>query len=113
MSTDFNFVAELHDKSLVLKTEGYINNTAGEKILAEFSKHLVGGIEKLILDLEKTNVVNSMGISYLIEIVEKLMEVDGKLIFTNLDDSIEKTFTLMGLFQFAEKADSIDSALEL
>ena len=112
MSTDFSFEAELHNKSLVIKTQGYINNTAGQQILEEFSKHLSGGLNRLIIDLEKTHVVNSMGISYLIEIVEKLMEVEGKLIFTNLDDSIEKTFTLMGLFQFAEKTDSIDSALK-
>ena len=112
MSIDFNLVTELHDKTLVLKTEGYINNTAGEQIVDEFSKHLSGGINKLIMDLEKSNVVNSIGISCLIEIVEKLIQVDGKLIFTNLDPSIEKTFTLMGLFQFAEKADTVDSALE-
>ena len=112
MSIDFNLVTELHDKTLVLKTEGYINSTAGEQIVDEFSKHLSGGINKLIMDLEKSNVVNSIGISCLIEIVEKLIQVDGKLIFTNLDPSIEKTFTLMGLFQFAEKADTIDSALE-
>ena len=112
MSIDFNLVTELHDKTLVLKTEGYINSTAGEQIVDEFSKHLSGGINKLIMDLEKSNVVNSIGISCLIEIVEKLIQVDGKLIFTNLDPSIEKTFTLMGLFQFAEKADTVDSALE-
>jgi len=112
MSTDFNLVAELHDKTLVLKTEGYINLTAGEQIVDEFSKHFNNGINKLIMDLEKTRVVNSMGVSCLIEIVEKLIQVDGKLIFTNLDPSIEKTFDLMGLFQFAEKADTVDSALE-
>ena len=112
MSTDFNLVTELHDKTLVLKTEGYINNTAGEQIVEEFSKHFSSGINKLIMDLEKSRVVNSIGVSCLIEIVEKLIQVDGKLIFTNLDPSIEKTFTLMGLFSFAEKADSVDSALE-
>jgi anti-anti-sigma factor len=112
MSKDFNLVAELHDKTLVLKTEGYINLTAGEQIVDEFSKHFSCGINKLIMDLEKTQVVNSIGVSCLIEIVEKLIQVDGKLIFTNLEPSIEKTFDLMGLFQFAEKADSVESALE-
>ncbi|MBT8382141.1 MAG: STAS domain-containing protein [Ignavibacteria bacterium] len=112
MSTDFNLLTELHDNTLVLKTEGYINNTGGEKILQEFSKHMDGGINRVILDLEKSNVVNSIGISYLIDIVEQLNENNGKLIFTNLDPTIEKTFNIMGLFQFAEKADSVDSALE-
>lgn len=110
MSTDFNLTTELHDKTLVIKTEGYINNAGGEKIVQEFSKH--NGINKLILNLEKSKVVNSIGISHLIEVIEKLNQDNGKLVFTNLDPTIEKTFSIMGLFQFAEKADSVESALK-
>jgi anti-anti-sigma factor len=109
MSTDFNLLSELHDKTLVIKTEGYINNTGGEKIVQEFSKH--GNVDKLVLNLEGSKVVNSIGISHLIEIIEKLNQTNGKLIFTNLDPTIEKTFTIMGLFQFAGKADTVESAL--
>jgi len=110
MSTEFNLISELHDKTLIIKTEGYINNSGGEKIVQEFEKH--AGVNKLILNLEKSKVVNSIGISHLIEVIEKLNQVTGKLIFTNLDPTIEKTFTIMGLFQFAGKADSIESALK-
>jgi len=109
MSTDFNLVSELHDKTLVIKTEGYINNGGGEKIAQEFSKH--NDVNKLILNLENSKVVNSMGISHLIEVIEKITQTNGKLIFTNLDPTIEKTFTIMGLFQFAEKADTVETAL--
>jgi anti-anti-sigma factor len=109
MSTDFNLVSELHDKTLVIKTEGYINNSGGEKIAQEFSKH--NNVNKLILNLENSKVVNSMGISHLIEVIEKITQANGKLIFTNLDPTIEKTFTIMGLFQFAEKADTVETAL--
>ena len=110
MSTDFNLISELHDKTLVIKTEGYINNIGGEKIVREFDKHT--GVNKLVLNLKNSRVVNSIGISHLIEVIEKLTQVNGKLIFTNLDPTIEKTFTIMGLFQFAEKADSVESALK-
>ena len=109
MSTDFNLISELHDKTLVIKTEGYINNTGGEKIVEEFTKHT--GISKLILNLEKSKVVNSIGISHLIEVIEKLNQGNGKLVFTNLDPTIEKTFAIMGLFQFAGKADTVEAAL--
>lgn len=110
MSTDFNLISELHDKALVIKTEGYINNVGGEKIVQEFLKH--NGINKLILNLENSKVVNSIGISHLIEIIEKLNQDNGKLVFTNLDPTIEKTFSIMGLFQFADKTDTVESALK-
>ena len=111
MSSEFNLISEVRDNSLVIKTEGYINNTGGEKILQEFSKHK-NNISNVIIDLEKSKVVNSIGISYLLELIEKLNEIEGKLFFTNLDPTIEKTFNIMGLFQFAQKTDSIDSALK-
>jgi len=110
MSTEFNLISELRDKTLIIKTEGYINNAGGEKIVRELEKHT--GVNKLVLNLEKSKVVNSIGISHLIEVIEKLNQVNGKLIFTNLDPTIEKTFSIMGLFQFAEKADSVESALK-
>ncbi len=109
MSTDFNLTSELQNKTLIIKTDGYINSTGGEKIVQEFEKH--ANVNKLILNLENSKVVNSIGISHLIEVIEKLNQANGKLIFTNLDPTIEKTFSIMGLFQFAEKADSVESAL--
>ena len=112
MTGEFNLLTELHDKTLVMKTEGYINNVAGEKISEEFSKNFSRGVNKVIIDMEKSKVINSIGISYLLEVIEKLNESNGKLIFINLDPTIDKTLNIMGLFQFAEKADSIDSALK-
>lgn len=112
MSSEFNLTVELRNEILVMKTEGYINNIAGEKISQEFSKHFNNGVNRVIIDLEKSKVINSIGISYLLEVIEKLNEKNGKLIFTNLDSTIDKTFNIMGLYQFAEKADSIDSAIK-
>lgn len=109
MSTEFNLTTELHDKTLVIITDGYINNIGGEKIVREFVKH--ADVNKLILNLGNSKVVNSIGISHLIEVIEKLNQANGKLIFTNLDPTIEKTFSIMGLFQFAGKADTVESAL--
>lgn len=111
MSSDFNIITEIHNDILVMKTDGYINNTGGEQIVLEFSKH-INNINKVVIDLEKSKVVNSIGISYLLEMIETLIQNNGKLYFTNVDPTIEKTFKIMGLFQFAEKADSIDSLLK-
>lgn len=111
MSGEFNLQSELKDNTLILRTEGYLNNIGGEKIAQEVSENLNKKISRVIIDLEKSKVVNSIGISYLIDVIEQLNENNGKLIFTNLDPTIEKTFNIMGLFQFAEKADSTDAAL--
>jgi len=108
MVKDFDLTSNMVNDVLVMKTEGYINNAGGEKIAEEFDKHFTNGVTKLLIDIEGSKVVNSIGISFLIEIIEKLNEKGGKLYFSNLDPSIDKTFTIMGLFQFAEKVSSVD-----
>ena len=108
MVKDFDLTSNMVNDILVMKTEGYINNTGGEIIAEEFDKHFNNGVTKLLIDIEGSKVVNSIGISFLIEIIEKLNEKGGKLYFSNLDPSIDKTFTIMGLFQFAGKVSSVD-----
>lgn len=105
---EFELSSELVNNILKIKTDGYINNSGGEIIVNEFNKHYDNGVTKVLIDIEKSKVVNSIGISFLIEIIEKLNDKGGKLYFSNLDPSIEKTFTIMGIFQFAEKVNSVE-----
>ncbi len=109
MDGEFNLQTEKLENTFLIKTEGYINNTAGEKIAQFFAEN---PIKNAIFDLEKSKVINSIGISYLLEVIEQISDGEGKIIFLNLDPSIEKTFKIMGLFQFAQMADSLDSAMK-
>lgn len=112
MSGEFNIQTELRDNTFLIKTEGYINNTAGEQISKLFTENPNKEIKNAVFDLEKSKVINSIGISYLLEVMELLSERNGKIIFINLDPAIEKTFKIMGLFQFAQLSDSLDSAMK-
>lgn len=95
----------------VLYTDGYINNLGGEKI-GETALALVGeGFKKLVINLEKSTVINSIGISILIEVIEKIQEIHGSLAFCGLTKTIAKTFTIMGLAQFATLADTEEQAI--
>ena len=102
MSETLKVVVERPDAMVaVLKTDGYINNTGGEEIAREAYTLLSGGVSRMLLDLEKTKIVNSIGISILIEILEKLLDQGGRLAFCRLTPTIEKTFQIMGLAQYA------------
>ena len=108
MINDFNLTSTTENDVLVITTEGYINNAGGEKIAQEFESHFENGVTKLLINMEGSKVVNSIGISFLIEIIEKLNEKGGVLYFSNLDPAVDKTFTIMGLFQFAKKVESVE-----
>ena len=51
--------------------------------------------------MASTKVVNSIGVSILIEIIEKLQEVDGKIGYYNLAPIVSKTFNIMGLTKYS------------
>jgi len=102
MSESLKVVVERPDAKLaVLRTDGYINNSGGEAIAKEAYTLLGEGVNRLLLDLEKTKIVNSIGISILIEILEKVLDQGGRLAFCRLTPTIEKTFQIMGLAQYA------------
>lgn len=97
---------------VVISTSGYFNNLAGEAVLEIFNEKLESGSKNFLVDMADSKVVNSIGVSILIEIIEKLQEVDGKLAFTNLAGIVEKTFNIMGLTKYCEVYDSVDSGVQ-
>jgi anti-anti-sigma factor len=104
MSVD-TFTLDVERKAgyAILRTDGYVNNLGGEKI-AELANQLIDeGTRFLVLNLEKSQVVNSIGISILIEVIERMVEEEGgKLAFCHLTKTIAKTFQIMGLTQYAQ-----------
>lgn len=96
----------------LLFTDGYINNQGGEEIAREAYTQLESGARALVLNLEKTRIVNSIGISILIEVLEKVMDRKGVLAFCNLTPTIDKTFRIMGLAQYAQIFPTQQEALQ-
>ncbi len=80
---------------------GVYQQPGGEEIARVAYELIDEGHKALLLNLQGTKIVNSIGISILIEIIEKMLEIEGKLSFCCLTPTIEKTFHIMGLSQYA------------
>jgi anti-anti-sigma factor len=112
MEQQFSLTSEIRDNRLIIATSGYVNNVGGEAIAQEFSRHFANGIKEIVINLAGSKVVNSIGMSFLIEIIEQLQEAGGKMVFTNLDPAVEKMLAIMGLFKFAGKEATVEDALK-
>jgi anti-anti-sigma factor len=86
----------------VVYTDGYINNQGGEEIAQAANTLMEEGYRALLLNLSGSKIVNSIGISILIEVLERMLELGGKLAFCCLTPTIQKTFHIMGLTQYAQ-----------
>jgi anti-anti-sigma factor len=112
MEQPFTLTSEMRENCLVIATSGYVNNVGGEAIAKEFGDHFAKGTKQIVINLAQSRVVNSIGMSFLIEIIEQLQEAGGRLVFTNLDPAVEKMLSIMGLFKFAGKEQTVEDALK-
>ena len=85
----------------LIAAAGYINNEGGQAIADAATELIDNGCDTLLIDLDGTRIINSIGVSILLEIMEKLLEDKGRLAFCNLTPTISKTFEIMGLVQYA------------
>ena len=86
---------------VIIETTGYLNNIGGEKVSQACYEKMENGKKLFLHNLENSKVVNSIGVSILIEIIEKLQDVDGKIGYYNLAPIVEKTFNIMGLTKYS------------
>jgi len=101
MRDKFDVKVQKKDDYAIMYTDGYLNQLAGEKLKKESFDLIDKGYVKIVINLQKTGLVNSVGISILIDIIERLREEGGVLHFCCLTPLITKTFRIMGLTQFS------------
>lgn len=97
---------------LVISTEGYLNKDLATSVFDESLKYIDKGTRTILINLSNSNIVNSIGASIIIELIEKLQEVDGSLSFCSLPTIIEKTFTIMGLTKYCSTFVNQEEALK-
>lgn len=88
------------DGVVVVYIDGYINNQGGEEIVKVVYEFFDEGYKVLLFNLVEMKIVNLIGILIFIEIIEKMFEVDGKLVFCNFILMIDKIFYIMGFVQY-------------
>ena len=112
MTEELKIAVERKAQGAILYTKGYINNVGGEEIANRAYELMDGGVKMLLLNLRETKIVNSIGISIRIEIIEKMIDKGGTIAFCCLTPVIHKTFQIMGLANYARIFDSEDAALK-
>jgi len=108
---DFKLQVKEVQAVTIIATEGYLNNEGGEMIYNLCTEKMSEGKIKFLLNLAGTKVVNSIGVSLVIEVIEKLQEVDGRIGYYNLSPIIAKTFNIMGLTKYSTIFETEDEAV--
>lgn len=97
--------------SVVLYPDNYINDIEGERLEGLCEGFLNKGTSRFIIDFSGTDLINSIGVSILIGVIEKIMEKKGSLFFSGLKKVNHDIFKMVGLTKhitvFATEKDAL------
>jgi len=71
-----------------------------------------GSAHRVLLNFGQTRMVNSIGISYIIGVVEKVMEGNGRMAFCEVSRINRDLFQVTGLSKYVRSFDTEQEALE-
>jgi len=89
----------------------YVNKMSGQRLERECRLRLEAGARAVVINFRDTELVNSIGVSILLGIVDIAEARGAQLVFTNLNRHNLKLFELLGLTRCVSLADSEESAL--
>ena len=89
----------------------YVNKLSGQRIERECRLRLEGGCRALVINFSGTELVNSIGVSILIGVIDLAEARAARVVFTNLSRHTVQLFELLGLTRLVAMAESDEAAL--
>lgn len=88
---------ETEDGTAVVYAGDYINKLTGERIERECKTRLESGCRRLVVNFSETEIVNSIGISILLGVIDSASGTGAKVVFSDLKPDTIELFELLGL----------------
>jgi stage II sporulation protein AA (anti-sigma F factor antagonist) len=103
--------ARLIDDTAVIYPGPYLNQLRGESIESQCQEFLSTGVRRIVINFEETELINSIGISILLGVIESVNRAEGALVLSNLNASNRELFEMLGLMAHVEMAETEEIAL--
>ncbi len=81
----------------IVYASDYLNKLSGEQIERECRRQLDCGCRALIIDFSETKLVNSIGISILLGIIDIAEKSGARIIFSDVNNPTVELFKMLGL----------------
>jgi anti-anti-sigma factor len=102
---------EAGEGTSVVYVNGYLNSLLGEEVERVVHEILEAGRPRVVLNFEGTKLINSIGISFIIGIVERMMERNASMAFCSLNRINQDIFQMTGVSRYVRAFDSEEEAL--
>jgi anti-anti-sigma factor len=89
----------------------YLNKLSGERIERECRRQLEAGCRALIINFRETELVNSIGVSILLGVIDAAERTGAQLIFSDVNHQTIQLFEMLGLTRHVALARDEQEAL--
>ncbi len=95
----------------IIYASDYLNKLSGERIERECRRQLEAGCRTLIINFRDTELVNSIGVSILVGVIDAAEQSTARLIFSDVNNHTADLFEMLGLTRHITLARDEDEAL--
>ena len=86
----------------VVYAADYLNKLSGDRIEHECREKLQQGCDELVLNFSRTELVNSVGVSILLGIIDSAAHRGTKVIFSDVKEETVELFDMLGVTRHVE-----------
>ncbi|MDX6405988.1 MAG: hypothetical protein QOH70_3443 [Blastocatellia bacterium] len=84
-------------ETAIIYASDYLNKLSGERIERECKRQLESGRRALVINFRDTELVNSIGVSILMGVIDAAEQNQARLIFSDVNSHTAKLFEMLGL----------------
>ena len=81
----------------VIYAGDYLNKLSGERVERECKRQFESGCRTLVISFRDTELVNSIGVSILMGVIDAAEQAGARLIFSDVDNHTANLFEMLGL----------------
>ena len=89
----------------------YLNKLSGERIERECRRQLESGCRALVINFRDTELVNSIGVSILMGVIDAAEQSSARLVFSDVNSHNAHLFEMLGLTRHVQIARDENEAL--
>lgn len=95
----------------IIYASDYLNKLSGERIERECKNQLEAGRHAVVINFRDTELVNSIGVSILMGVIDAAEQSQARLIFCDVNNQSASLFEMLGLTKHVQIAKDENEAL--
>ena len=104
---------EMNEQCIIIRLDKDLDHHNSLLIREKTDKLIdMGNVKKIIFNFEQTEFMDSSGIGVIMGRYKRMLVSGGKVIVTNVSDTIDRIFLLAGLYKIVSKCSTVKEAME-